>query len=236
MNRLKARLPARIKSLLRCWQDRLFDRYSLRCYSQEGEDIILRRIFERETKGFYIDVGAHHPRRFSNTYLFYQQGWSGINIDAAPGSMRLFSRLRPRDINLEVAVAESGEARTFFIFEDPALNTFDAELAQTYTRHHYRLLETRAVRTLPLKEILTAHIPAYQRINFLSVDVEGFDLQVLRSNDWQLFRPQYVLAEYAGLSTMKQAQETDVGLFLNAQGYELFAKTLNTLVFRDSAF
>ena len=69
-------------------------RYGLISYSQEGEDMILRRLFETRRRGFYVDVGAHHPRRFSNTYYFYRQGWSGINIDAAPGSMKLFDRLR----------------------------------------------------------------------------------------------------------------------------------------------
>src|SRR4051794_14772116 len=66
-------------------------------YSQEGEDMILRRFFEEHGKGFYVDVGAHHPKRFSNTYSFYKQGWSGINIDAMPGSMARFRRVRPRD-------------------------------------------------------------------------------------------------------------------------------------------
>ena len=57
------------------------------CYSQEGEDMILGKIFSGQKHGFYVDVGAHHPLRFSNTYLFYLKGWRGINIDAMPGSM-----------------------------------------------------------------------------------------------------------------------------------------------------
>ena len=59
-------------------------------FSQEGEDVILRRIFEDQKNGFYIDIGAHHPKRFSNTYYFYDRGWEGINIDATPGSMKFF--------------------------------------------------------------------------------------------------------------------------------------------------
>ena len=71
------------------------------CYSQNGEDLILNRFLENKKNGFYIDIGAHHPIRFSNTYLFYKKGWRGINIDAMPGSMDLFNKIRSRDINIE---------------------------------------------------------------------------------------------------------------------------------------
>ena len=57
-------------------------------FSQEGEDLVLARIFEGKKNGFYVDIGAHHPTRFSNTHYFYRRGWSGINIDAMPGSMK----------------------------------------------------------------------------------------------------------------------------------------------------
>ena len=63
-------------------------------WSQEGEDRILYRIFEQQPVGFYVDVGAHHPKRFSNTYFFYRRGWRGINIDAMPGSMKNFEKLK----------------------------------------------------------------------------------------------------------------------------------------------
>src|SRR5215510_10661697 len=64
--------------------------YRRTSFSQQGEDLILARLFEGQRRGFYVDVGAHHPRRFSNTFLLYRRGWRGLNIDAAPGSMRLF--------------------------------------------------------------------------------------------------------------------------------------------------
>lgn len=90
-------------------------------YSQEGEDLILAALFDLEFSqmgGFYVDVGAHHPKRFSNTFLFYLNGWSGINIDAAPGSMLAFQRERPRDVNIEAAVGEAETALTFYEFNE----------------------------------------------------------------------------------------------------------------------
>ena len=89
-----------------------------RSYSQEGEDRILLMPFENCKDGFYV---AHHPTRYSNTYLFYRMGWSGINIDAAPGSMNLFKKKRPRDINLEVAISDREEELTF----EPVAQTHD---------------------------------------------------------------------------------------------------------------
>jgi hypothetical protein len=82
----------------------IWDQWSKHSWSQEGEDLILQRIFEGQTTGFYIDVGAHHPRRFSNTFSFYRLGWQGLNIDAMPGSMVAFEKDRPPDINLEIGI------------------------------------------------------------------------------------------------------------------------------------
>jgi len=97
---LKIILPKTLKNKFIEINNNYFDGYALKSYSQEGEDMILRRLFEKQLTGFYVDVGAHHPKRFSNTYFFYKQGWHGINIDAMPGSMKLFEKIRPRDILL----------------------------------------------------------------------------------------------------------------------------------------
>jgi hypothetical protein len=91
----------------------LFDSFALTSYSQEGEDLILRKIFENQQQGFYIDVGAHHPKRFSTTYVFYKHGWRGINIDAMPDSLKVFNKFRKRDINLEKAFSDKKERLTY---------------------------------------------------------------------------------------------------------------------------
>jgi len=95
---------------------KLFSDYSLETYSQEGEDIILRRIFEQKAYGFYVDIGANHPKRFSTTNYFYIHGRRGINIDATPGSMIAFRKMRPKDINVEIPISDESKALTFYIF------------------------------------------------------------------------------------------------------------------------
>src|ERR1700726_1466588 len=93
-----------IKGLLRGIEK--LDPFVNLAYSQDGEDMILRRLFERQKSGFYVDVGAHHPYRFSNTCYFYRRGWRGINIDPNPEAIAAFRRDRPHDINVCVGVSE----------------------------------------------------------------------------------------------------------------------------------
>jgi FkbM family methyltransferase len=211
----------------------LFDVYANRSYSQEGEDMILRRIFEEQKCGFYVDVGAHHPRRFSNTYFFYKLGWSGINIDAMPGSMRGFSRLRPRDINIECAIGNTKQLARYFVFNEPAFNSFDEKLSRGRNTGPYHIVQELIIPIRPLREILKEHIPYGQAVDFLTIDVEGMDLEVLLSNDWQAYRPRYILVECFNLSLYKPIEDP-IYNFLSAKNYHLFAKTVHTAIFRDT--
>lgn len=206
--------------------------YSARSYSQEGEDMILRRIFQGRQDGFYIDVGAYHPKHWSNTYYFYRRGWRGISIDAMPGSMNLFRKLRPRDICIEAAVAEHEAESDFYVFNGRALNTFDAQLAAQRASGETRVVETRKVRTRRLDNILAESLPAGEQIQFMSIDVEGLDLSVLKSNDWSRFRPEYILVEAWDLELAKSANHPLV-IFMAMQDYDLVGKAYSTVFFRD---
>ncbi len=201
-------------------------------YAQEGEDLILGRYFEYAPPGFYVDVGAHDPRRFSNTYLLQRRGWRGINIDATPGSMRRFRVARPRDINLECAVGAAPGTATLFQFNEPALNTLDATLVPLYESHGYRVVAKQDIRVRPLADILAEHAPPGQGIQLMSVDVEGFDLQVLQSNDWVRFRPTVLVVE-----SLKEAPQHGAALseFLETRGYSPFAQTVNSRFYETAA-
>ncbi|WHZ20893.1 MAG: hypothetical protein OJF47_000005 [Nitrospira sp.] len=202
-------------------------------YSQEGEDLILNRLFETQREGFYVDVGAHHPTRFSNTCLFSLRGWRGINIEPNPDAMRLFHKLRPRDVNLAIGIAECVGHLRYFEFNEPALNTFDEHVArQRETRDGYRLRATTVVPVQPLRQVFEQHLPKGQAIDFLSVDAEGFDLNVIRSNDWNTFRPSCLLVETLQSSLSSLATNT-THQYVSGLGYDLFAKTVNTFIYLD---
>jgi FkbM family methyltransferase len=231
---LKSIFPKSITDKIIDFNSNYLDCYALKSYSLEGEDIILRRIFEEKKKGFYVDVGAHHPKLFSNTYFFYKKGWSGINIDAMPGSMSLFKRWRPRDINLEVAIANEKQKLKFYIFNEPALNSFDQKLSQQRNSGPYHIVREQLFQTIPLAEILDKYLPDKQKIDFLSVDVEGWDLDVLQSNNWERFRPKYVLVECLD-ANLESIQKNAIYKFLREKHYDFFAKTIYTLFFSDGS-
>jgi FkbM family methyltransferase len=202
-------------------------------YSQEGEDRVLARMIGVKGDGFYVDVGAHHPRHLSNTFLFYLRGWRGINIDAQPQSMDAFALERPRDINLEVAVARNRGRRDYYQYGFSVLNGFSSTPSVPPAfRGQYPALRSITVETMPLHEILTAHLPAGQKIDFLSVDVEGHDLEVLESNDWSRFRPSYIVAE-AHETTMAELAGCPLVAFMAAQGYAWVSRTYYSVIFRE---
>ena len=157
-------------------------------YSQEGEDMLLARFFEGTEKGFFVDIGAHHPIRFSNTYHFYKNGWRGINIDATPGSMEPFKVLRPEDINIEVGISVNEGNLTYYLFEEPALNTFSEERVKFLTEQTpFKLKKTVTVRTKTLAQILDENISDEKKIDFLSIDIEGLDFEILQTNNWNKY-------------------------------------------------
>jgi FkbM family methyltransferase len=209
-------------------------RYVADSYSQEGEDMILSRLLEGQRSGFYVDVGAHHPFRFSNTFRFYLRGWRGINVDPNPETFALFARKRRRDVNLQIGISDVPGTLAYHRFDEPALNTFDAELAaHRKTATAYRLLGVDPVEVRRLDAVLDQHLPAGVAIDFMSIDTEGFDLKVLRSNDWQRFRPGHVLVE-ALQQDLKDLDDCAIHRHMSDQGYLLGAKTLNTFFYVDA--
>nr|WP_281719806.1 FkbM family methyltransferase [Nitrosomonas nitrosa] len=211
----------------------LIDPYATKSYAQEGEDLILLRLLNRQPQGFYVDVGAHHPRRFSNTYLFFQLGWHGINIDPNPEAIALFNKDRPGDCNLLVGVSDRSAELAYYRFNETALNTFDQQLADERKKiADYRLVDTVRVKVERLDVLFERHLPQGQPVDFLSVDAEGLDLSILQSNDWKRFRPRFVLAECLKTSLSDVATHP-VYQFMSDVSYELIAKTLNTVFFQD---
>jgi FkbM family methyltransferase len=200
------------------------------CFGQDGEDLILNRLLNGQKIGYYVDVGAHHPVRFSNTFLFYKRGWQGINIDAMPGSMKKFNTIRPRDINIECGVAAQSGTLKYHRFNEPALNTFDPLEASRKNITPYQLIDTIEVSVQRLDELLDMYLPAKQVIDFMSVDVEGKDEEVLRSNDWGRYRPRFILAETLR-TDMMNLNRCSIVSFLSSVGYIPIAKAYNTCFF-----
>jgi FkbM family methyltransferase len=231
---LKAFLRARAGGLVH-FVARVIDPWARIAYAQEGEDILLDRLLSKQGHGFYVDVGAHHPKRFSNTQYFYLRGWRGINIEPNPVVVEIFKQMRRRDINLQLGVSDQKGELIYYEFDDPALNTFDESLRCERERStSYKCIGTQNIRVEPLAHVLETHLPRGQTIDFLTVDVEGLDMNVLRSNDWRRFRPRCVVSEALNADLLPASlQSSPLVTYMQEQDYRLVAKTCNSWLFLD---
>lgn len=211
--------------------------YCLETYSQQGEDIILRNLFVGHHQGFYVDIGAYHPFRYSNTYFFYKRGWKGLAVDATPGTAVLFKKYRPRDISIDAAVGREDKEAQLYMFEEGGLNTLSEEVALQQSKIPDRpIIATRQVRIRPLRGIFEDHLAGTQPIDILSIDVEGYDLDVLQSNNWAKYIPKIVVCEDLLLRDLEETGSSPVCEFLKSKGFVLYAKCVHSLIFVHSSF
>ncbi len=234
MGYFKKILPVQLHEyLMKIYNNYLASNY-VKSYSQEGEDLILKRIFHGKEKGYYVDVGAFHPKRFSNTYLFYLKGWNGINIEPRPGSSKLFNRTRPRDINLEIPVSDENLELTYYLFNEPALNGFSKNLLEERDGFKdVRVIDKVKMQTQKLGNILDKYMDENIKIDFLSIDTEGLDYKVLKSNNWKKYRPEIILFEDLSFN-FNEAIKSLAFNFLLDKEYSLLGKTVNTLIFKSN--
>lgn len=210
---------------------KLFLQDSKLSYSQAGEDLILDCIFNRTTKGVYIDVGANHPTRASNTYFFYKTGWSGINIDALPEAINSFEQHRKRDVNIQCGVSDVENIMEFYSFKSSSYNTFRKELDSEIKK----VTELLNVKEIPVKKLSSILLQQNVKdIDFMSVDVEGLDLNVLKSNDWVKFHPKVVLVEdfNHGIEIMN----SPIYQYMIELGYIYFCQTCTNVFYIDKDF
>lgn len=203
---------------------------SNRSYSQCGEDMILNVILYNVKKGFYVDIGAFDPLDQSNTCFFYEKGWSGINIDAKPSSMKLFNVLRRRDINLEIPISDIQETLTYHMFQSSSFNSFDEEIAHNLKD---KIINTKKLNTEKLSWVLDNYCST-KEIDFFTIDTEGFDLKVLKSNDWNKYRPKVIVTELFGGRI--NIENNNIAKFLEKQNYTYFCNTPVNAFFIENTF
>lgn len=200
-------------------------------YSQFGEDRCIDQLIGWRDRGFYVDVGCNEPRRDSVTYGLYQRGWRGLAIDGNGAFAPLWSRVRPGDRFIEAIVSDSDAPVEFVRFDESRLSSVSGGHVEAWSQRGAAVVarETRVPQTL--RSLLEAHL-CPDRFELLSVDVEGHDLEVLRSHDFARHRPRLVLAEIHDLFG-RGAQDDPVVSLLAVQGYRLVAASMFTAAFLD---
>jgi Methyltransferase FkbM domain len=232
-DKIKKLLPVRILNLYNKTCGLYRDKYSYRSYSQEGEDMLIRRLLRNKSKGFYIDIGAHHPKRFSNTQYFYRKGWNGINIDALPGTKALFDKYRKKDINIEILVSNKSTLK-YYLFDEPAYNTTDEKLIDSVISKGVKLKSVNELQCKKLENILDECDVKGKIIDFMSVDVEGNELDVLQSNNWKKYRPSIICVEKLNYD-LNNFSKSNIYKLLTNNGYEVLSKTVNSWYYKNVA-
>lgn len=205
---------------------RVFDPDASINYSQTGEDAIIRSLIDERRTGIYVDVGCNHPIRWSNTLSLYLHGWSGINIDANPRLVEEFAKTRRRDIAVCAAVSDIEQEVVFHEFEDDLVSTLGGAVLQEWQKKWKKRGE-RVVKTRTLDSVLHEHLAEGTKIDVLSVDVEGHDLNVLRSVDLNRYRPKLILVEMHKFN-LHNTSESPIARYLADHGFRLIGfDTLN---------
>jgi FkbM family methyltransferase len=207
-------------------RNQYFDRKS---YSQYGEDKVLRALLP-EKFGTYLDIGSGHPKRNSNTFWFYRRGWRGVLVEPLPSLNRIASKVRPRDKHFQCMIGEKG-TQSFWEFNPSEYSTSDFEQAQKCIVRNVQLLQRYSIPSNPLGEIAPSMVPSEP--TFMDIDVEGTDVEVLKSNDWSRTKPRVVLVEDRNVFS---DDESEVASFLTAQGYILISVVVQSCIYVHSSY
>ncbi len=210
-------------------------------YAQCGEDIIVAGLFQTFgiPKPSYLDLGAHHPTYLSNTYYFYRKRCYGVCVEPDPACFQAFREKRRRDICLNVGVGTASRANAeFFLMSESTLNTFSETVARRIDRDtSYKIIRTMQIPLISINEIIERNFPATP--NFISLDIEGLDLEILKSFDFGRWQPEIFCIETAAFSENRSesVKIPEITQLMKQQGYFAYADTyINTIFVSESVW
>ena len=192
-------------------------------YSHWGVDLIITKLLNSRNKGIYIDVGCHHPFLNNHTYLLYKSGWEGINIDVDYNSIDMFNFFRKSDVNIQTAVTDhKGEVDLFFYHNRAAKNTISKEFGSDAK-------EQKRINSDTLNNIIENSKFKNSKIDFVSIDVEGNEMNVLSGFNLKKYKPKLILLEFI-LPNKKEFYEKDINEIANSEVYKFLIKNEYKLI------
>ena len=197
-------------------------------YAQHGDDIIIRAIFHSLgiATPSYLDVGAHHPELISNTKLFYDNGSRGINVEPNPNLYEAFLEQRPQDINLNVGVGIQSEFREFYMIDsESGRNSFLKEVAEGFVMDYpqFSITDVKELPIFTIDQILKHRLTP----DFLTIDIEGMDYEVLQSINYCLHPFKIICVE------LQPYSEEDIRSLMTGVGYDPIIRCGSNLIFVD---
>jgi len=210
-------------------------------FSEHGEDILIHRLLLWRERGFYLDCGAYHPRSMSMTARLRLFGWRGVNVDIDSTVVEGLQQDIPGDISVCAALDEAdGVEVDFFKYEDAVLNTIlpaqHAHLQRIERSNELftSFVSSERVRTTSLRSLIRQHASG-EKIDFVNLDLEGVELNVLRGFPWEEHTPSVFSIEIHGLDTSRFC-ENDIVQFMVDHGYRLQSYVFHTAIFCRADF
>lgn len=207
-------------------------------YSYGGIDLLILNIFKNHDKGFYLDIGCGHPIKNNNTYLLSKKGWSGINIDLDEENISLFNAYRNKDFNVSSAVSDNdGETDLYFYHNKSSLNTISKQNANFQKA---KISAIKRIKTQTINKVIENSPYKDKKIDFLTIDVEGSELQILKNFDFNKYTPKVIVVEFLDLSLKKlEIKNLNVSNIIKSEIYKLIVSkgyTLANILHSDLVF
>ena len=199
-----------------------------------GEDLFIQNYFKNKPKGFYVDVGCYHPLQGNNTHLLYKNGWSGINFDINHYSIKLFNFLRKRDLNIHSGISRKKSKLTMYYRKEiNMLNTLDEKIAKIHFRNGYK---KKNIQVNTLNFFISKKLKKLNKIDFINIDVEGYELDALKSLNFSIYKPQLICIEIHNTKKMydtnyKYLKSNDVYNYLINKKYKVIWKNKYSFIF-----
>ncbi|MDH5457929.1 MAG: FkbM family methyltransferase [Nitrospinota bacterium] len=232
MSRLISNKQSRFLRPLYLRYELFLKRHGNTYYSGFGEDIVLKKIFHRKGNGVYVDVGCWHPKWGSNTYLLHKKGWEGLNIDMDDFKIAMFNIARKNATNICTAVSDKEQDVMYYCStNDSSLNTLEENFADAMAQNKPKLkYDLKQIHSKPLDKILAETSFAEKEIDLLTIDVEGHELPVLQSLNFEKYKPKVVVVELHE-EKIESILDHVIYQFIQSKNYSLFSWVLPSLIF-----
>src|SRR6478672_6676927 len=209
-------------------------------YSQAGEDAVMSNLFKDYGKSniTYLDLGTNHPKTGNNTYKFYLKGFTGVCVEADATLIERIKKARPKDNVIHAGVSVGGATQAdFYIFDKPAYNTFDkSEAENRIAQGVLKLIRIDQVPLITINELIRDNFNPYP--DFISIDIEGLDLDVLKTLDFEKYPVPVICVETCTYSTNHiRPKDNSILEFMRTKNYEVYADTyINTIFVNHNWF
>jgi len=204
--------------------------------SQFGEDKQIEKIFKNKDNGKYVDIGCFHPTRSNNTSKLYKKGWKGINIDLNPFTIQLFNFARPKDINICAAISNKEiKKKLYFLSELDSKNTLNLNHKKWISKHFKiknKDFTVKTVKTQKLENLLKKY--NFKNIDFMNIDIEGHELEVLRALNLKKYNIDVICVEILDYNKFAIKRKKTLISLLKKNSYSLINKSTINYIFKKN--